>query len=145
MFCEFVNFRSDVTDISLHQRYDTASLVSGCSTFQDYGRIPRDILNCRKIKSTCPSYVSICCSVTNTIWTPLRTICLWQEQRHKEARNAWRNVWLVSFQQVTKTIIKWYGWSVKAMDYEGQARASADVYNACMARGQGTHLRNCGK
>jgi hypothetical protein len=50
----------------------------------------------------------------NTIWKSLRTFCLWQEQKHEEARNAWRIFWLVSFQQVTTPIIKCYGRVVSA-------------------------------
>jgi hypothetical protein len=29
--------------------------------------------------------------------------------------------------------------------YEGQPRSRANVYTACMTRGQGTDLRKCGK
>jgi len=53
--CDFARFRRGVTDTSLLQLYDTASLVTRLCTFRDYCRLTRDVIqNCRKIKSTCP-------------------------------------------------------------------------------------------
>lgn len=55
MLCEFASIRSGVTDTSLLQRHDTASLVTRLSTFRDYCQLTLDMIsNCRRIKSTCP-------------------------------------------------------------------------------------------